>query len=1123
MTPDAFGTADLRAAVLEAWRVSPARLREDANLEEDHARGYYRDRVLVELAQNASDAAVRAGVPGRLLLRLTHATDDELLDGAAPTDGAAPGAPVLVAANTGTPLDAAGVASLASLRASAKRPGPGGEPPVGGHGDGTGAVVGRFGVGFAAVRAVADEVAVLSTTGGVRFSLADSRALLERAGADVPALAEEVRRRDGSLPALRLPLPADGRPPTGYDTAVVLHLRDEVAADEVRALLDAVGDPLLLALPGLVEIVVEDLTSSTPVRRVADVASRWHVGSGEGVLDAHLLADRPVEERGSRTWRVTWAVPRAGVQVGWDPVVHAPTPTDEGCTVPALLVATLPLDPSRRHVAAGPATQAVLEHAAQVLARLAHDLALAGGDPLALVPTGLAAGTLDADLRTRVVDRLARTPMLRSHDGDAAAGLEARAGALVAPDRAVAVAGAVGRDPVAVGALAHALADLVLVPAGREAQARVLGVEVRPVADVVDQLPADPSVPWSTLYAALAASDSEPQVREALAGLPVPLVDGRVVRGVRGTVLLDADVVERVGVAALEVLGRWGLRVVDPAVAHPLLARLGAFEPGPGGLLAHDAVRAAVLAQADDDDLELAEEVTGAVLAVVRAALGAGADRSDGDGRDGGGELGGPLDDPGPVAARVLAPGVSAWLGLLTLPAADGEPTPAHGLVLPGSPAARLLDDRVLAPIALDAVDRWGARVLVTVGVRQDLVLVDLADQVADGDAVDPDATDAAALAAQQLDGWPDYLDELGARLGPGEYVGDLVAVADLDAVDEDAWAEVLRRLARTPVLREALLTPVRGERGGVAPSYTLWWLRERSGVVPAGTFATDEAEPVLAATLPAVPELLAGLDGQVQRALGGAGALAELDGPAWSALIAGLGPVGTAVDLRTATALWRGLAALAGSPGDPDLDDASGPPATVPALVGPARVAVVRAEDAAVADAPCWWQRTDVAAMVPAAGRRQAERLASLLDVPLASDLADGLLAGLVHGDAGEAAARVDVPSQVRPLVPGAPTVWFEHEDLTVDGAPVDWWVRGAGAQTEVHAMTVAGLASGLAWAAGRWSARHAVERVLGDPDRAGEVLLDAVLDTALDTALDAVLDAVLDPAGPTEDDGGR
>lgn len=162
MTVDAFDTARLRAAVLTAWRSSPARLREDANTEEDHARGYYRDRVVVELAQNAADAATRGGVPGRLLLRLDHADD---------------GTAVLVAANTGAPLDTAGVASLASMRASAKRPEAG--PAHSG-------VVGRFGVGFAAVRAVSDEVDVLSTSGGVRFSLAYTRSALTAAAQALP-------------------------------------------------------------------------------------------------------------------------------------------------------------------------------------------------------------------------------------------------------------------------------------------------------------------------------------------------------------------------------------------------------------------------------------------------------------------------------------------------------------------------------------------------------------------------------------------------------------------------------------------------------------------------------------------------------------------------------------------------------------------------------------------------------------------------------------------------------------------------------------------------------------------------------------------------------------------------
>ena len=118
---DPFGTAELRRTVLAAWTASPARFREDANAEEDYALGGYRDRVIVELAQNAADAAVRAGPPGRLRLTLRDET--------------------LVAANTGAPLDAAGVVALSTLRASGKR-----EPAAGASRDTHATIVGRFGV-----------------------------------------------------------------------------------------------------------------------------------------------------------------------------------------------------------------------------------------------------------------------------------------------------------------------------------------------------------------------------------------------------------------------------------------------------------------------------------------------------------------------------------------------------------------------------------------------------------------------------------------------------------------------------------------------------------------------------------------------------------------------------------------------------------------------------------------------------------------------------------------------------------------------------------------------------------------------------------------------------------------
>ncbi|MEU7818515.1 hypothetical protein AB0B41_39855, partial [Pseudonocardia sp. NPDC049154] len=147
MGTDPFGTAALRAALLATWSDSPTRFREDANAEEDLVLGGYAETWFVELAQNAADAARAAGVPGRLSLTAV--------------------AGELRVANTGAPLDADGVAALASLRASAKRDDPG--------------AAGRFGVGFAAVLPVSDAPRLVTAPGtGVRFSAADTAAAVRR-------------------------------------------------------------------------------------------------------------------------------------------------------------------------------------------------------------------------------------------------------------------------------------------------------------------------------------------------------------------------------------------------------------------------------------------------------------------------------------------------------------------------------------------------------------------------------------------------------------------------------------------------------------------------------------------------------------------------------------------------------------------------------------------------------------------------------------------------------------------------------------------------------------------------------------------------------------------------------
>ncbi|WP_233150075.1 sacsin N-terminal ATP-binding-like domain-containing protein, partial [Kineosporia sp. A_224] len=474
---DPFDTGAVRQRVLAGWRAAAVRFREDANAEEDLALGGYRDRLVVELAQNAADAAARAGVDGRLLLRLT-----DLEDG-----------PVLVAANTGAALDDAGVEALSTLRASAKR--------------GDASTVGRFGVGFAAVLGVSDEPAVLSRHGGVRFSAADTRDLVTHAAAGTPALAEELARRDGHVPVLRLPFPAEGTPPEGYDTAVVLPLRDAVAEDLVVRLLDEVGDALLVALPALAEVMLE-LPGREP-RTVRDVAARWHVVRRSGRFADALLADRPTEERARTAWSLTWALPAAGSalpspashrdgpatgsllmaeQAGGGSllmaeqstaprtqVLHAPTPSDEPLPWPALLVGTFPLDPSRRHVAPGPATDALVREAAAGYADLLTEVAAAGRTPWDLVPVGLPAGVLDGALRSALADLLPGTAFLVAAE-QPEPGPDGAPPAVLRPRDAVALDPPAGADAAVVVALAPTVAGLVLVPRAARAAADLVGV-----------------------------------------------------------------------------------------------------------------------------------------------------------------------------------------------------------------------------------------------------------------------------------------------------------------------------------------------------------------------------------------------------------------------------------------------------------------------------------------------------------------------------------------------------------------------------------------------------------------------------------------------------------------------
>ncbi|MEV4528739.1 hypothetical protein [Streptosporangium sp. NPDC049304] len=1090
---DIFGTERLRSAVLAAWTASPARFREDANAEEDFALGGYRDRLIVELAQNAADAALRAGVPGRLRLSLREG--------------------VLSAANVGAPVDRSGIEGLSTLRVSAKRD--------------DAHAAGRFGVGFAAVVSVCDEPVIGSLGSGVvRWSRDQTAALV----AAEPELAKELAERGGHVPLLRLPFPAGPvEIPTGFDTLVRLPLRDEAAEDAVRAMLRETSPALLLGLPALesIEIDVDGETRTV-------TSEGWKVVSDSGRFTpeqvAELFADRPTEERSRPHWLVRWAVPvtapvpAAGSEAAGagsvgsgpsgsggpsgfagaggeprplpalvPPVVHAPTPSDEPLDLPALLIASFPMATDRRHVAPGPLTDFLVERAADTY------LELLAGLPrtprlLDLVPGMMGKGELDARIRRAILRRLPDAPLLPAlsppadpassgrpdgsgaslllpdpADGPAAAGpFGAGAGLGTATGGSGATGGASpaplsageelvvsGRQASVVAAPAELLERVApmiggLLPAGwpsRHPAITALGVNRVQLSDIVDMLSGDAVKDrdpawWRSLYEVLPADDPE-----ALGALPVPLADGRLVRGPRGTLLLTDG--SRLDPAVLAPLG---LRVVHPDAAHPLLLRLGAGEATPRTVLEDPLTRSAVSESLDSPD---SEPVARAVLALVDAAG--------------------------------LTAGDAPWLSELALRGADGELYPAGELLLADGALAGLLDSEThFGTAAPELVERYGPRVLAAAGVLDGFAVVNDSDVMIDPDECDHDL--------DREDEWLEVVLDLLPEMAVPPVAREFSAVRDLEYVAD--WPAALALLSRPPL--RSVLHPLRVLVAGEVvevPSYTAWWLSTHP--VLAGRRPTE-------LRLPAGDPLLFGLYGDApaivdEAALAMIGVrstladlLASHGGP--DELLDLLGDPSVEVDRAQLRSLWVALAGV-----DPAR---VGPPRAVRAVLGDAIVAVDAEDgrvlstgadsggDAEAAGEPVVVEAPDLLPLV--AGRPLilapfdlAEALSELLDLPLAGEEA--------AGEVTSSGEKRDVPPAVRSLLPSAPSSYVEHERLLVDGVPAAWrFFEGT-----VHASGVEGLARGLAWASGQWGDRLAVAALLRDPAAVPLLLAEADLDS--------------------------
>jgi hypothetical protein len=667
-----------------------------------------------------------------------------------------------------------------------------------------------------------------------------------------------------------------------------------------------------------------------------------------------------------------------------------------------------------------------------------------------LVPGPLGKGELDGALRQAILERLPRTAFLppaarprHEEDGDDLP--EA-----LRPRDAEVVEGA-GADTVRV--LAEVLPTLLPAGLERRVELRTLGVARLPLTDAIDRLAGlekDPAW-WHELYQSLAGVDPD-----RLTGLPVPLADGRTTIGPRQVLLPTPDATR----IDPEVLARLGLKVAHEDAAHPLLEKLGALPAGPRAVLTTPQVRAAVAASLDDDGVSWdeegldAEELADTVLALVR--------------------------DAG------LEPGEEPWLGALALPDEDGELAPAGELVFPGSAFHRVMREGELATVDADLAHKWGEQPLAACGVLAGFALVRATDVVLDPDELEPregeyaEPDDPGLLDA--VDVWcEDVLDRFPDTPVP-PVATEIVAVRDLDLVDDDAWPQALAMLARPP-LRDALVQPVRillpdGTHEVVRP-YTAWWLRGHpvlDGRRPAGLLASG-GDPLLRGLYDEA-DATGFDDEQVLRALGVRTSVAALlDEPGGAAeLLDRLADPDRRVSAAQLHGLYGALAEL-----DPDQVTL---PDELRAVVD-GEVRVVDAAEAVVVDSPDLLPFTEGVPLLPVRPSRAAD-LAELFQVRRLSES--------VTGEVTSEGTEHDVPESVRVLLgPRTPDTYVEHDELVVDGVEIDWRLTDDGV---LHASTLEGVAAGLAWAAGQWPRRFEVAALLEDPSRTAELARDRWFD---------------------------
>ena len=447
-------------------------------------RQQYSGRYPFELLQNASDAAVEAGISGRACFTLTETA--------------------LIVADNGSGFGERQVEGICSLGRSSKAPG---------------AAIGHKGLGFKSVGEITDRPQVISGQAAFQFDGERVRAQVQGLFGSLPG--------EQKFPVYAFPFPVsddDLNPDAevvrqlgdeGFGTIIRLPLREGVPGKAVAAhLTEALLPRLLLFLPGMdklelrgtaadfaVEVIRSDEQNAEHVLlECGEAWEEWLVYRGSAVPDKAVLV--PMGEAWTRIEKVSFAIAVPLDESGTQPRVdetfplHVYFPTEEQPGLHVAVHAEWALGIDRRRLAVAPEAEQYNDMLLVEVARfaahdVAADLVTRCGDSAAAVKAVVPAVTGPAygageKLRGLWARDLATAPFLPFADGELRAPAAARTLPASLPSFQDAHALAVLDEQSALRADIEALAPVRTfvsgVPAHREMGFREFITQLRPPA-----------------------------------------------------------------------------------------------------------------------------------------------------------------------------------------------------------------------------------------------------------------------------------------------------------------------------------------------------------------------------------------------------------------------------------------------------------------------------------------------------------------------------------------------------------------------------------------------------------------------------------------------------------------